>query len=53
MGELLIKNKELRCKVCFRLYSLRINPIFPTCKIIRVCNCGNTEIEIQNFFIRI
>ena len=49
MGGLLIKNKELRCKDCFRLYSLRINPIFPTCKIIRACNCGNTEIEIQNF----
>ena len=47
MGGLLIKNKELRCKECFRLYSIKINPIFPTCKIIRGCKCGNAEIEIQ------
>ena len=49
MGGLLIKNKELRCKDCFKLYSMKIKPEFPTCKISRTCKCSTTEIEIPKF----
>lgn len=49
MGGLLIKNKELRCKDCFCLYIIKIKPDFPTCKIIKTCNCSKTEMEIPQF----
>ena len=49
MGGLLIKNPELRCKTCFSLYSIKIKPDFPTCKISKTCKCSTTEQEIQKF----
>ena len=49
MGGLLIKNKELRCKDCFKLYSLKIEPDFPMSKIRKTCNCSTTNVEIENF----
>ena len=49
MGGLLIKNKELRCKDCFSLYFIKINPEFPTCKISKTCKCSTTEMEISQF----
>ena len=49
MGGLLIKNKELRCKDCFSLYSIKIKPQYPSCKISKKCKCSTTEIEISKF----
>lgn len=49
MGGLLIKNQELRCKDCFKLYSLRINPEFPISKIDKICKCSTKTMEIVTF----
>ena len=49
MGGLLIKNKELRCKDCFNLYFIKINPDYPKCKISKTCNCSTTEMDITQF----
>ena len=49
MGGLLINNKELRCKDCFKLYSFIIKPTFPTCVISKTCTCSTTEMEIPKF----
>ena len=51
MGGLLIKNQELRCQTCFILYRLKIKTMFPTCKLVRTCNCSTDEIEIPKFLI--
>ena len=49
MGGLLVKNSALRCKVCFQLYSFRIHPEYPKCKINRKCRCSDTEVDIGEF----
>ena len=49
MGGLLIKNKELRCKDCFSLYSIKIKPQYPSCKISKKCKCSTIEMEISKF----
>ena len=49
MGGLLIKNKELRCKDCFRLYFIKIKPEYPICKITKTCKCSTKEMEIPKF----
>ena len=49
MGGLLISNKELRCKDCFQLYSIKIKPTFPTCLISKTCTCSTKEMEIFRF----
>lgn len=49
MGGLLIKNKELRCKDCFKLYTFKIKPEYPISKLAKKCKCSTTDIELFNF----
>jgi len=49
MGGLLIKNNELRCKDCFKLYIFKIKPEYPISKLTRKCKCSTNEIELYNF----
>ena len=49
MGGLLIKNNQLRCKDCFKLYTFKIIPDFPLSRISRTCNCSKSEMEVRKF----
>ena len=49
MGGLLIKNNQLRCKDCFKLYTFKIIPDFPLSRISKTCNCSTSEVEVRKF----
>ena len=49
MGGLLIRNNELRCKDCFKLYTFKIKPEYPISKLTKKCKCSTNDIELINF----
>jgi len=49
MGGLLIKNQELRCKDCFKLYIFKIKPEYPISKLTKKCKCSTNDIELFTF----
>ena len=45
-----MNNTEIRCIKCFNIYTIKIKPEFPKCKLLKTCKCSQITIDFFNFF---
>jgi hypothetical protein len=51
MGGLsIMNNTEIRCIKCFNIYTIKIKPEFPKCKLLKTCKCSQITTDFFNFF---
>ena len=45
-----MNNTEIRCIKCFNIYTIKIKPEFPKCKLLKTCKCSQITTDFFNFF---